>query len=77
MIATDVLLAEMYERHANQAEAWSSDYRDQQARCLRRARDRCHHCGALPDPDGDHTCPCPHRDDECAEHTDPRKDGER
>jgi hypothetical protein len=27
----------------------------------------CDHCGALPDADGDHTCPCPHTDAECAQ----------
>lgn len=29
----------------------------------------CHHCGRLPDDDGDHTCPCPRSDSECLEHT--------
>lgn len=28
----------------------------------------CRHCGALPDEDGDHSCPCPNRDEECREH---------
>lgn len=31
----------------------------------------CHHCGALPDVDGDHTCPCPNTDAECREHPRP------
>jgi len=29
---------------------------------------RCHHCGKLPDADGDHSCPCPYPDDECPDH---------
>lgn len=29
---------------------------------------RCHHCGSGPDPDGDHSCPCPHRDEDCPDH---------
>ena len=29
--------------------------------------DLCFHCGALPDADGDHTCPCPLSDAECLE----------
>jgi len=29
----------------------------------------CLHCGThSSDGDGDHSCPCPNRDDECAEH---------
>lgn len=31
----------------------------------------CIHCGAHDDADGDHTCTCPNRDGECAEHTGP------
>lgn len=31
--------------------------------------DGCRHCGALPDADGDHTCPCPNPDDDCPTHT--------
>jgi hypothetical protein len=27
--------------------------------------DACIHCGAHDDPDGDHSCSCPHRDGEC------------
>lgn len=29
----------------------------------------CHHCGRMPDSDGDHSCPCPSSDSECLEHT--------
>lgn len=28
----------------------------------------CHHCGSPPDADGDHSCPCPYRDEECPDH---------
>lgn len=28
----------------------------------------CHHCGSLPDEDGDHSCPCPNPDGGCSEH---------
>lgn len=28
----------------------------------------CRHCGRLPDEDGDHSCPCPYRDEECPDH---------
>lgn len=28
----------------------------------------CHHCGALPDADGDHSCPCPNSDEDCTDH---------
>lgn len=28
----------------------------------------CHHCGSPPDPDGDHSCPCPTPDDTCIDH---------
>lgn len=28
--------------------------------------ERCLHCGKPDEPDGDHTCPCPYSDDECA-----------
>ena len=28
----------------------------------------CRHCGSLPEADGDHSCPCPYRDDECPDH---------
>jgi hypothetical protein len=31
----------------------------------------CHHCGSPPDADGDHSCPCPHRDEDCPDHTRP------
>lgn len=34
----------------------------------RTAVNACWHCGAMPDPDGDHSCPCPNRDGECPEH---------
>lgn len=30
--------------------------------------DRCRHCGKPPEADGDHSCPCPHRDDDCPDH---------
>jgi hypothetical protein len=33
--------------------------------------ERCHHCGSLPDSDGDHSCPCPYTDDECPLHPKP------
>jgi hypothetical protein len=33
------------------------------------AGDACHHCGRLPEADGDHTCTCPFTDSECLEHT--------
>lgn len=29
---------------------------------------RCHHCGQPDEVDGDHSCPCPHTDDECRDH---------
>jgi hypothetical protein len=29
----------------------------------------CHHCGRLPDEDGDHSCTCPTPDSECLVHT--------
>ena len=29
----------------------------------------CHHCGRLPDEDGDHSCTCPTSDSECLLHT--------
>jgi hypothetical protein len=29
---------------------------------------KCRHCGSLPDEDGDHSCPCPNRDEDCREH---------
>lgn len=29
---------------------------------------RCRHCGATDDVDGDHSCPCPQRDEECTRH---------
>lgn len=28
--------------------------------------DLCRHCGAAPDGDGDHSCPCPLPDEKCA-----------
>jgi hypothetical protein len=28
----------------------------------------CHHCGLPPEADGDHSCPCPNRDEECPDH---------
>lgn len=28
----------------------------------------CRHCGALAEEDGDHSCPCPYRDEECPDH---------
>ena len=28
----------------------------------------CRHCGKPPEADGDHSCPCPYRDDECPDH---------
>lgn len=28
----------------------------------------CAHCGAPPEADGDHSCPCPHRDEDCPDH---------
>lgn len=28
----------------------------------------CNHCGALPESDGDHSCPCPFPDHECPDH---------
>jgi len=28
----------------------------------------CRHCGKPPDADGDHSCPCPYRDDDCPDH---------
>lgn len=28
----------------------------------------CRHCGALPEADGDHSCPCPHSDQNCPDH---------
>jgi hypothetical protein len=28
----------------------------------------CNHCDKTPERDGDHTCPCPHRDEECPDH---------
>lgn len=28
----------------------------------------CWHCGSPPDADGDHSCPCPYRDEECPDH---------
>lgn len=28
----------------------------------------CPHCGSPPDEDGDHSCPCPYRDEECPDH---------
>lgn len=34
--------------------------------------DICRHCGSGADPDGDHTCPCPYRDEDCPTHTGPR-----
>lgn len=30
--------------------------------------DTCRHCGKLPEADGDHSCPCPYRDDDCPDH---------
>lgn len=32
----------------------------------------CWHCGADSDPDGDHSCPCPHHDNDCPWHTEPK-----
>lgn len=32
------------------------------------SEDACRHCGALPEADGDHSCPCPYSDQECADH---------
>lgn len=29
----------------------------------------CHHCGRLPEGDGDHSCLCPTPDSECLLHT--------
>ena len=28
----------------------------------------CRHCGKPPEQDGDHSCPCPHSDNECPDH---------
>jgi len=28
----------------------------------------CRHCGSPPESDGDHSCPCPYRDDDCPDH---------
>lgn len=28
----------------------------------------CRHCGKPPEDDGDHSCPCPYRDDDCPDH---------
>jgi hypothetical protein len=33
----------------------------------------CHHCGRLPEADGDHSCTCPHPDETCPDHTKPDK----
>lgn len=33
----------------------------------------CRHCGQTSDPDGDHSCPCPHSDEDCPDHPNRRR----
>lgn len=35
------------------------------------AQELCRHCGAPPEADGDHSCPCPYSDEDCQLHRTP------
>ena len=50
-------------QQAAQHRQWASD--------LRAEVGRCHHCGKPDEADGDHSCPCPYRDEECHDHPKP------
>lgn len=61
--APSELLYKLPEPSFSDAEFWRSITDD-----LIDMHERCKHCGAGPDADGDHSCPCPHTDADCPDH---------
>lgn len=70
--------ADMWERRAISRLTDAALLEQQARQDLQKASDRraevnhCHHCGRPDEADGDHTCLCPNRDEDCDLHPIPR-----